>query len=159
MANKKQPKLTTNLSKRTISLEAEDWFNQFQKHLRISFLDHCESLPFNETPAEIQTATIRAIVDTLFDSGADLSSFIQSIGERLSQLTEPAIEWNDELNRRRVELIDKDLLGEASFVEQVELAKLTSMMRRYVDTESNLPLKGAMELYRKLLSEEESGEE
>jgi hypothetical protein len=66
--------------------------------------------------------------------------------------------WNDELNAKRFELIDKGIQGSLTPAETIELAGLTRSMRDHVESDVNLPMTGARALHRKLLHTYSSGE-
>ena len=157
MVGKKQhdPKIAT------VSEEANDWFRQFLKHLEISMSDIGQRLPSDSTNVDFSRAALRAVKLTLRDSGLNddqlLSLFGQVAFEPSSTWTKP--EWTAELNRRRFELIDGDIQGTLTREERLELAGLTQIMREHVDSEHNLPFKGAQKLHRYLtgLGSEETG--
>jgi hypothetical protein len=88
----------------------------------------------------------------LFDSGIDDDEIVNLFGRvALEDTNAPTeLEWNAELNKRRFELIDKDIQGTLNRAEQIELAGLTQLMREQVDSEVNLPLEGARKLHRLL---------
>jgi hypothetical protein len=60
-------------------------------------------------------------------------------------------EWTSAKNRRRGELIDRELDGTISPEEQHELDNLTEQMRRFVDRVAPLPLEPLQKLHRQLL--------
>lgn len=151
MATKKLPNSESSLSDESISSETEFWIGQFQKHLRIAFHDLSQTLLSDASHDDIERITIQAAVETLLDSGVNSDSIVEGVGQAMLERSRQPIVWNETLNQRRVELIDKDLLGEASFTEQVELAKLAAAMRHEFDTEENIPLEGAKALHAKLL--------
>lgn len=62
----------------------------------------------------------------------------------------PSIRPWVELNKRRFELIDSDIQGKITPEERLELAGLTQRMREHLDSEINLPFKGAQKLHRYL---------
>ena len=66
--------------------------------------------------------------------------------------------WSDALNQRRFALIDKEIQGSLTGTESIELAGLTRIMRDHVESEANLPMKGARALHRKLLKLKSRGE-
>jgi len=68
----------------------------------------------------------------------------------VDQFDRPAV-WTAELNRRRFELIDRDIQGTLTPAEHFELAGLTKLMREQVESEENLPMDGARALHKFLL--------
>ena len=64
------------------------------------------------------------------------------------QLDEP---WTDAKNRRRANLIDKEIDGTITPMEVVELADLQQHMYRFVDTVAPLPLGDVQQLQKRLL--------
>jgi hypothetical protein len=71
--------------------------------------------------------------DTLQDTG----------GENLNG----ASASNSELNKRRFELIDREIQGTISDSEKLELLQLTQLLRERIDADANLPLQGARTLH------------
>jgi hypothetical protein len=59
--------------------------------------------------------------------------------------------WSDELNERRIELIDKDIQGNIRAEERVELAELQRKAVAYRDRVAPLPIEGARRLHQQLL--------
>ena len=92
------------------------------------------------------------------DSGLDNEQIVDLFGrvafEAADTSTKP--EWTTELNKRRFELIDGEIQGTLSREEQLELARLTQLMREHVDSEVNLPFKGPKKLHQ-YLTDRESG--
>ena len=60
-------------------------------------------------------------------------------------------DWSDELNERRIELIDKDIQGNITTEERVELAELQRKAVAYRDRVAPLPIEGARRLHQQLL--------
>ena len=60
-------------------------------------------------------------------------------------------DWSDEFNDRRVELIDKDIEGNITMEERVELAVLQRKAVAYRDRVAPLPIEGARRLHQQLL--------
>jgi hypothetical protein len=157
MAVKKQP----DPKSATVSEGANDWFRQFLKHLELSWSEIGQAIPSDATPADYGLATLQAVKLTLLDSGLNdgqvLGLFGQVAFEQAFLSSRP--EWTAELNKRRFELIDGDIQGTLSREEKLELAGLTQRMREHVDSELNLPIKGAQKLHRYLteLRSDETG--
>ena len=146
MAVKKQP----DPKSATLAEGANDWFRQFLKHLEISMSEIGQVLPSDATSADYSLAAMRAVKMTLLDSGLNDEQILGLFGQ---VAFEPASssrksEWTAELNKRRFELIDGDIQGKLSREERLELAGLTQLMREHVDSEINLPFKGAQKLHR-----------
>lgn len=59
--------------------------------------------------------------------------------------------WSDELNERRIELIDKDIQGNITTEQRVELAELQRRAVAYRDRVAPLPIEGARRLHQQLL--------
>jgi hypothetical protein len=59
--------------------------------------------------------------------------------------------WTDERNRRRCDLIDKEIDGALTPAEAVELQQLQKAMLRYRHKVAPLPLAAARELHQELL--------
>jgi hypothetical protein len=138
-------------SRRSIPESTDDWIRLFIKHLELNLADASLSLPANPSYPEIQETSIRTIFQTLLDSGTNTESILETMGQILLEQKPRSTSWNAELNQRRFELIDKEIQETISSEESIELAGLTNLMRNHVDSEENLPMKGAKELHRKLL--------
>jgi predicted transcriptional regulator len=61
-------------------------------------------------------------------------------------------EWTDELNRRRVFLIEKDVAGELNVEEKVELHSLQKRAERYFDKVSSPDIETPTQLLEQLLA-------
>ena len=60
--------------------------------------------------------------------------------------------WSGETDRRRCELIDKQIDGAASIEEAVELSELQTAFDRWIDSVAPLPLEPVRRLHDQLLS-------
>lgn len=65
--------------------------------------------------------------------------------------------WTPDLNRRRCELIDRDIDGTITPAERAELAVLQAAMDRWLDAMAPLPIEAARKLHRQLV-EKAAGE-
>lgn len=148
MAVKKQPESDVG----GLHDALNDWFRQFLKHLEVYMFEAGQELPSDAQSMDLCLAAMQAAKWTLLDSGLNQEQILNLFGrialEDLSVVEK--LEWNAELNKRRFELIDGDIQGMLSPVEQLELAGLTQLMREHVDSEVNLPLEGAKRLHRLL---------
>lgn len=148
MTVKKQPESSAG----ELPESANDWFRQFLKHLEIFMAHTGQALRSDSDLAEFRLAALRAVKLTLRDSGANEDEILNLFGriaiEKIGMANDPA--WTAELNKRRFELIDGDIQGTLSQVEQIELVGLTNLMREHVDSEVNLPFEGARQLHRSL---------
>jgi hypothetical protein len=135
----------------SISEAASDWLAQFVKHFELNFFDVCRDLPPAAGAADYQDATMRAVFQTMLDSGMDPDAIVESLGPTPIEQRGGSVEWTSALNQRRFELIDKEIQETLTPTEKIELAGLTRIMREQLDSESNLPLAGAKALHRKLL--------
>jgi hypothetical protein len=100
---------------------------------------------------DYQDATIRAMIQTLLDSGMTTESVVEAVGRVLIERSPASVEWNSKLNQRRFALIDKEIQGTLTPAEKIELAGLTKIMREQLESEASLPMEGATALHRKLL--------
>jgi len=66
--------------------------------------------------------------------------------------------WSDELNERRIELIDKDIQGTITTAERGELAELQRQAVAYRDRVAPLPIEGARRLHQQLLERKQQRE-
>lgn len=148
MAVKKQP----DPKSATLSEGANDWFRQFLKHLEISMSEIGQRLPSDASTPDFSLVAMRAVKMTLRDSGLNDDQILGLFGHVAFEHAGPSEtpEWTAELNKRRFELIDGDIQGTLSREERLELAGLTQMMREHVDSEINIPIKGAQKLHRYL---------
>ena len=148
MTVKKQPESSAG----ELYESANDWFRQFLKHLEIFMAETGQALRSDSDSADLRLAALRAVKLTLRDSGADEDEIVNLFGrtaiEEKGMANQPV--WTTELNKRRFELIDGDIQGTLSRVEQIELAGLTHLMREHVDSEINIPFEGARKLHRRL---------
>ena len=135
--------------------DAADWLNAFKKHFSFAFQDATSGLADQPADEELQKAAIMAMTATLRDSGLSDEQMLVFLSEAFETVTTNCVEWTPELNKRRIELIDRDLANGISFEEKVELARLTDALRGNVKTEEVFPMKGARELHAKLKAMEQ----
>jgi hypothetical protein len=62
-----------------------------------------------------------------------------------------SVEWSEQKNARRCELMDRDIQGELSAEERFEMANLTRQLREYRRIHAPLPIAGALKLHAELL--------
>ena len=146
MTVKKQPEPDAG----ELTEAANDWFRQFLKHLEISMVEAGQGVRSDAEATDYRLAAMRAVKSTLLDSGMDDDAFRSLISRVAIEDVNTTIklEWSAELNKRRFELIDRDIQGTITPVEQVELSGLTHLMREHVDSEDNLPFEGVKKLHR-----------
>ena len=102
-------------------------------------------------PPEIETRLAAHAKAT----GQDVVHLIQIAVSKFVEEEVPrksAIEWSDELNDRRCKLIDKDLSGEITVEERIELISLQKCAERYFDKAAPPPMDTAEKLYKDLLA-------
>jgi hypothetical protein len=132
---------------------ASDWFRQFLKHLELEIADSGRELQADPDVLDCGLIAIQAVHRTLLDSGLDepqiAALFVRVVSKKLGG--HDGAQWTPELNRRRFELIDREIQGTLSSAEELELTALTQAMREHIDSEHNLPLEGAKKLHRHLL--------
>ncbi|WP_442507605.1 hypothetical protein SH528x_006534 [Novipirellula sp. SH528] len=152
MPTEKLPDETLDTAQDAISEDHDFWSRQFLKHFEIHLLDSVSLLRGKSPIEDYQEATVRAVIETLHDSGMEIGAFVELVAKSLAsvELAEP--KWLPQMNDRRMELIDKQIQETITVAELIELAQLTQAMRDYVDSESSLPMEGAKALHRKLLS-------
>ncbi len=158
MAIKKPPESRPPDTATDVAPDADNWIRQFARHLEIHFLDSARRLPADASASEFQRAATHAVLATFIDSGLELEALFELIGQTAIEYESAGVAWNETLNRRRFELIDKEIQGTLNQTERIELAGLTKIMRDHTDSESNLPMQGAKVLHRKLLQMETKGE-
>jgi hypothetical protein len=145
-------------SRDTIFAHADDWNRQFIKHFEMHLVDASKNLSADTTDSELQMTAIRAILETLIDSGMESESALELLGQVAIERKPVNVAWSDALNQRRFALIDKEIQGMLTLAESIELAGLTRIMRNHFESETNLPMKGARDLHRKLLGLESTGD-
>jgi hypothetical protein len=150
MASRKPRKSESVSRGDSISERASEWVGLCVKHFELSLLDTARSLPPDASDLDCSIAAIRALFETLLDSGMDAESIAETVGRVLMERHAGSIKWSSELNQRRFELIDKEIQETLAPAERVELANLTRIMREHFASEANLP-KAAKALHRKLL--------
>jgi hypothetical protein len=148
MAVKKQP----DSDVAGLHEDVEDWFRTFIKSLELSLVELGRELPPRAKSIDCARIALRSVKLILRDSGlADeqIVGLLSRVALENADANEK-LQWNAELNRRRFELIDRDVQGRLGRAEQLELAGLTQLMREHVDSEENLPMEGAKKLHRRL---------
>ncbi len=145
-------------SSSAVSAAADDWMRLFTKHFELNFLAVSGKPSGDPSLSELRLATARAVYKTFLDSGMEFEAVVELLGQAAFEGASGPLVWDDTLNQRRFALIDKDIQGSLTPEERLELAGLTRMMRDHVDSEANLPTRGARALHRKLLHLGSSGE-
>lgn len=158
MTPREPPEYESPDSPNDTSADIDLWLRQFINQLELNALDASREIPAEAPTQAWRLATAHAIVETFLDSGMEIESVVELLGQATVQRRTAEIVWNDESNRRRFTLIDKDIQGSLTPAEAMELAGLTKIMREHVDSEANLPMKGARALHRKLLQLESMGQ-
>ena len=148
MAVKKQPDSDAG----EFSEVADDWFRQFLRHLELDLVATCEGIATDTDRDSLRLAALRAVKRTLIDSGMSDDELLHLLAKVALEEASPTTQrgWNATLNKRRLELVDRDIQGALRPAEQLELANLTQLMREHVDIEVNLPFEGARKLHRRL---------
>ncbi len=70
----------------------------------------------------------------------------------------PPMEWSKDKNKRRRDLIDKQIEGTLSAEEWLELDELQDAAMAYRDQRAPLPMEGARRLHRELLAQKRRSE-
>jgi len=151
MPSQKPPESQLESRRDSISERASDWIRRFIEQFEISFVDTSHSLRADANISDYQDATVRAMIQTLLESGMNTESLVETIGRVLIEGRPGSVQWNSKLNQRRFVLIDKEIQESLTPVERIELAGLTKIMREQVESEASLPMEGARALHRKLL--------
>jgi hypothetical protein len=158
VTTRKLPESDPPESRETFSADADIWIRKFIKQFEVHLLDASRHLPPDASVADSQVATARAILSTYLDSGMEYESAVELLAQAAVEWRSVDAVWNDASNQRRFALIDKEIQGELTPAEGIELAGLTRIMRHQVESETNLPMKGARALHRKLLQLKSTGE-
>ena len=158
MTTRKPPESDVRESPDTYSADADIWMRRFIKQFELNLLNAGRNLPPDASIAKSQVATARAILATYRESGMEYESAVELLAQAAVESRSVDVAWNDASNQRRFALIDKEIQGELTPAESIELAGLTGIMRNHVESETNLPMKGARALHRKLLQLKSTGE-
>lgn len=136
---------------------ARDWIQQFLRQFELDFAAESGQLPIDADITAYRAATVRAFKATLLESGMDHGAVLELFAQVATGYgAAEAADWDEESNRRRCQLIDRDIQGSLSPIEQLELANLTQQMRKHVDNEVHFPMEGARQVHRYLLNLESS---
>ncbi len=124
--------------------DAREVFATFVNNNMIADMSHPDEDSLRELSEQIgQLSDVHAST-VLLTSATELNEFG---GDDSSDVAG----WSDELNERRIELIDKDIQGSLSTEERVELAELQRKATAYRDRIAPLPIEGAKRLHQHLL--------
>jgi nucleoside phosphorylase len=110
---------------------------------RISAIHQVESLLRGATPDQ-RLADVRENVGPSPEMKLDLDQAASGNGPNEA-------DWSEELNERRIELIDKAIQGNTTEAERAELAELQRRAVAYRDREAPLPIEAARRLHQHLL--------
>ncbi len=105
--------------KKAVSAHADDWNRQFIKHLEIHLVDAGRNLPVDLGDVELRIAALRAVFETLTDSGMESESALELLGHAAIERKAADSSWRAALNQRRFALIDKEIQGTLTPVESV----------------------------------------
>jgi hypothetical protein len=135
-----------------IPSNAEEWGSLFVRHLEIEFADRIVGQRDQANGLAYQKAMMSAIAETCRDSGASATAIQQLIDslKSLIKIDPAAVDWNDEKNARRLELIDRSIRKVITPEETLELDRLTAELRAVYDREEYVPLEGARRLLERL---------
>jgi len=138
---------------KSVRSNAEDWGSLFVRHLEIEFADRIAGLRDQANDLASQKAMMSAIAETCRESGASaaaIQQLIDSLRVLITSAPPSAIDWNDEKNARRLELIDRSIQKVTTPEETLELERLTAELRAVYDCEEYIPLEGARRLLERL---------
>lgn len=147
---KKPPESGPSESRGSIPEVADSWIREFFPKLEERIAEAGRELSPDTGIAGAQEAVARAVFAAYLESGVEFRSAAELFGRVAVEWRPVNATWNEALNRRRFELIDKEIEGAMSPAEVIELAGLTQMMRDHVDSETNLPTRGARALLQRL---------
>lgn len=154
MASKKLRESQAGSIKASVASDASDWLLKFVAVFERSFLYESSELQEVQGIADLQTATVRAMVHTLIESGMSSESLVERVEQTIIELDSGDLKWSSKLNNRRLALIDKLIQESITQAEKLELAGLTATMRKHTDSEQNLPMEGARAIHKRLLDAE-----
>lgn len=153
----KQPKKSKTRHDRSISVssipfDAALWLKNFIVDFEDHFATSASTLPTTTEASQLQKLAVLAAVQTLVNSGMNLDSLQDVLGEVMSSQQSANIKWDERHNQRRIELIDKDIQETLTLQEGVELAQLTRSMRDYLQVHHPLEMEGTRKLHQKLIT-------
>ena len=99
--------------------------------------------------ATYQNGTFKAAEPVSLPEGTKVRLVITTVAEQAKQDNQ---DWSDELNERRIDLIDKDIAGSITIEERAELAELQRKAVAYRDRVAPLPIEDARRLHQELLN-------
>jgi hypothetical protein len=91
----------------TLSEQTSEWINLFIRHFELNLLDAGHSLSREASDFDYRSAAVRALFETVLESGVDSEVFAETVAQVLVEERHGSIEWTSDLNQRRFELIDK----------------------------------------------------
>ena len=158
MANDESLEQRSDERSKTVSSDAVSWGSKFIAVLEMEFADIASELALGAAEDDFRRAMVTAVVNVLRETGAKSTEMSSMLDEAASRLLpeHASVEWTDETNARRLELIDKLIQQQLSPDEAIELERLTESMRAHCDTEEAVPLEGARRLHRQLLKIDDS---
>jgi len=156
MTPKRQHKSTAQSD--TPSVISAQWTSEFLHSFQlelVEILSANESLHEHTDYREVVKTAMRG---SLMRCGIDDEQLLEALVRTEFPDSEPEIarKWDDVANRRRLELIDREIQGQLDWPGKVELVQLTQLMREATDNEVNLPISGALEIHRRLLETPQS---
>ena len=99
MAKPKPRKSESGSRRESVSERASEWVQLYVKHFELNFLDASRCLPSDASDLDCGIAGIRAMLDTLRDSGIDGEVIAETVGRVLLEQPLRSVEWNSELNQ------------------------------------------------------------
>jgi len=150
MSHEKSPDKRERTLPETVSSAAVEFGRVFIKNLEIEFSNASAGLRPDADWPEFRQTMMRAFVAMLRESGASADEVMLLLQSECSS-GEVETSWTEDLNGRRLELIDKLIQKTLSVSEAAELERLTRLLRSHFDQEMFVPLEGARRLHARLL--------
>lgn len=159
MPNDAQPNPNQQTEENPRWLDAADWVAQFSKLLELEFNSVPQEVAGEAMDDTYRQSITRAFLNVLADSGASTEEISGLIQNALRSTHPQEVEWTDEKNVRRVELIDKKIQGDIAPEERMELARLQQEASTYLNRQSPLPIEAARRMHKELLEKKRQHDE
>lgn len=107
MTDEEQPDASLNTG--SVSHDASDWFRAFSKQLNANFIPSASDLPFEADIPDYQVATLRAVLQTLVESGMITEVIRKEVHQFFpvaAHVSKPAREFG--LGKGKLEIVSDD---------------------------------------------------
>ncbi len=155
-AEKCAEKMDATFKQAVEALVADPRFVTFSDHV-ILLLAIAETCPSREQALALFRGAVKSIENGEMPVGRR-ARIEEGVGEQSKEAFAPThqAEWSNQKNRRRCELVDKDIVSELSGPEKRELETLQREMREHRRRVAPIPLEHARRIHQGLLEELQS---